>query len=53
MSKKKNDLGVWASLFSILASLFTIYQAVKTCPCDGTPLSFKVRCQNCGHDHWF
>ena len=49
---KSGWLSTLATLLGIGASVATISQALKTCPCDGTSLSFKVRCPVCGHDHW-
>ncbi len=54
MTKDDNGwLGVIAALMGIAASFVTIAQAVKRCPCDGTPLPFTLYCSVCGHNHLF
>lgn len=50
---KDDSLNAFGAVLGIGASLVTIYQAVKKCPCDGEALSFKVHCKKCEHDHWF
>ena len=53
MARGDGSLGVIAALLGIAASIVTILQAVKVCPCDGTRLSFRLACPNCGHVHLF
>lgn len=49
----KDYLNIVGALLGIGASVVTIYQAFKKCPCDGEPLPFKAYCKNCRHNHWF
>ena len=49
---KTDNIGTVGSLLGIAVSLLTIYQAIKKCPCDGTPLTFKIHCEQCGHNHY-
>lgn len=48
----KDNLDTAGAVLGVVASLFTIYQAFKKCPCDGTPLPFKAHCDSCGHNHY-
>lgn len=42
---------VLKGLLGVAAGLMTIRQALKTCPCDGSPMPFRARCDHCGHLH--
>jgi len=49
---KKDDISTVRALLGLAVSVLTVYQAVKKCPCDGTPLTFRVHCEQCGHNHY-